>query len=344
MTETGTDSLEALYADLPQYHFQPLWTIKGALTPEPQTLLKPHLWRYELLREQLLRAGGLISAEEADRRVLTMRNPQLRPEDPPCTTDTLWAAVQMVLPGEVAPAHRHTAAALRYIIEGSGAYTIVDGQRVEMSVGDFIVTPSGCWHEHGHDGEGAMLWLDGLDLPLVHRLHTMFAQFDGRPDDHPLAPEPLRTHTVAPVRENDASSLNLLWRLADVEEALYYVADGDGDPYDDVVVEYTNPHTNGSVMPTLGAEMTLLRAGVKTDSHQHTHSVIYHVARGSGTSTVDGQVFDWKQGDTFAIPSWLPHSHANESGEDALLFSFNDKPVMDSLGLWLTKPGQPTWR
>lgn len=345
MTDTQLDSLEALYEELPAYHFKPLWTIRGALTPEPATRLVPHLWRYADVRALLLRAGGLISAEQADRRVLTMSNPGMSEGEVHCTTDTLWSAIQLVMPGEIAPAHRHTPAALRYIIEGEGAYTLVDGYRVEMSVGDFVITPSACWHEHGHDGSGPMLWLDGLDLPLVHRLHAMFAQFDGRPDDRDLPPSVLRSRAVAPRTVGDATCPTLVWPLAEVEEALRFLVD-DGapaDPYDDYVVEYRDQLTNGSVMSTLGAEMQLLRAGTQTESHRHTHSAIYHVARGAGRSTIGGQTFDWEQGDTFAIPSWTPHAHANESGEDALLFSFNDRPAMERLGLWRTEPGGSIW-
>jgi gentisate 1,2-dioxygenase len=346
MTDIQPDSLDALYEELPGFAFQPLWTIKGALTPEPPAQLAPRLWRFADARALLLRAGGLISAEDAERRVLMMRNPALAADAMPCTTDTLWAAIQLVLPGEVAPAHRHTPAALRYIIEGDGAYTLVDGYRVDMAVGDFVITPSGSWHEHGHDGEGPMFWLDGLDLALIHRLNGVFAQFQGRPDDRALPPRALRDHAVRPRAAGDATCPTLVWHLADVEEALRYLVERGAtpDPYDGFVVEYRDQGSEGSVMPTLAAEMQLLTPGMETASHRHTHSVVYHVARGTGRSTVGDEVFEWEQGDTFAIPTWVPHAHANLGEEDALLFSYNDRPVMERLDLWRSAPGDPIFR
>jgi gentisate 1,2-dioxygenase len=65
----------------------------------------------------------------------------------------MYAGLQRVLPGEVAPAHRHTQSALRWVVDGEGAYTAVDGERVTMAPGDFIITPMLTWHDHGNPGD-----------------------------------------------------------------------------------------------------------------------------------------------------------------------------------------------
>jgi gentisate 1,2-dioxygenase len=328
-------SLDDLYAALPARNVEPLWTMKGALTREPTTRMVPFKWAYADVRSLIMRAGDLISAEDADRRVLAFKNPGSAEHELARTTDTLWAAIQLVLPGEVAPPHRHTPGALRYIIEGAGGYTVVDGRRIHMEAGDFLLTPNWAWHEHGHGGNGPMIWLDGLDIPMVSTLRLIFTEFDGS-DDVVQAPstEALRVGSLRPgVALPSFDAQTLVWKLADVEEVLDAYRDTEGSPYDDLIVEYRDPHTNGPVMTTLSASMQLLRAGVTTQAHRHTSSHVYHVARGTGSSTIAGQTIQWGPGDTFALPTWAEHSHANTSSEDALLFSFSDEPAVAALGL-----------
>lgn len=329
-------SLDELYRVLPGVDCEPLWTMSGALTPEPATRMRPHLWRYDEVKSLLQRAGDLISAEDADRRVLAFRNPGTADSELARTTDTLWAALQLVLPGEVAPAHRHSPAALRYVIEGQGAYTAVDGVRYVMRPGDFLLTPNWSWHEHGHDGEGPMIWLDGLDLPLVHTLRLVFAQFgrdEAPPASRPPAPVPLRTGSIA-ATWLDRANPTFAYPLADVEAAFDELRDEEGTPFDDLLLEYRDPVTNGPVLPTISAFMQLLRPGVRTRRHRHTSSSVYHVARGHGRSVIGDRELDWGPGDTFAVPTWAEHEHVNPGSDDALLFSFSDYPVVHALGLY----------
>jgi len=337
MTETSTQigTLDELYGVLAERSYEPLWTIKGALTPEPQTQMVPFLWPYDEVRDLILQAGGLISAEEADRRVLAFKNPGTGDHEIARTTDSLWAAIQLVMPGEVAPPHRHTAAALRYIIEGEGAYTVVDGQRVEMEAGDFIVTPNWTWHEHGHEGQGPMIWLDGLDLPMVHTLHLVFADFTGSaPAANGQSTEALSSGRLLPAWNGGQTPRTLVWKLADVEAAFAELASAPGSPYDDLILEYRDPTDAGNpLMPTLTAYMQMLRPGVETQPHRHTSSAVYHVVRGSGWSEINGEKFSWGPGDTFSLPVWAEHRHANPGNSDALLFSFSDRPAVESLGL-----------
>lgn len=333
---SGVSSLEELYELLPTLHYEPLWTMTGVLTPEPVTSMQPFLWHYDEIRRLIVRAGELISAHDAERRVLAFRNPGNEPGDLARATDTLWAAMQMVLPGEVAPAHRHTAAALRYVIEGEGAYTVVDGRRYAMESGDVILTPAWAWHEHGHDGEQPMIWLDGLDIPTLHLLRLVFTEHNGAPAGAATAPASsvgLRSGELRPSWVGDGPAATVVYKLADVEATFEELREQDGSPYDDLLLEYRNPVTGGPALPTMSAAMQLLRPGVTTSTHRHTASAVYHVVRGSGSSTIDGTRLEWRQGDTFALPTWAEHSHANDGREDALLFSFSDAPLVAALGL-----------
>jgi gentisate 1,2-dioxygenase len=335
-TADSIASLDELYDVLPTRNLAPLWTMQGALTPQPVTAMVPWLWRWEEARSLLARAGDLISAEQAERRVLAYRNPGTADHEVARATDTLWAAVQMVLPGEIAPPHRHTAAALRFIIEGDRGYTVVDGDRCDMEVGDFLLTPAWTWHEHGNDGEAPMLWLDGLDLPVVGQLRALFADRPEDTEDTPPATVPstrsLRSGELLP-RTQRTPARTLTYKYVDALESFDTLRDDDGDPHDDLLLEYRDPRTGGPALPTMSAALQRLRGGVHTRPHRHTNSVVYHVAEGSGHTIVDGSRLDWAPGDTFAVPAWASHEHVNESRYAAMLFSFSDAPVLAALGL-----------
>ena len=154
------------YDRISRHDLAPLWEVLGTLVPPtPATPCVPALWKYRDIRSYVMEAGELISAAEAERRVLVLENPALRGAS--SITHTLYAGLQLILPGEIAPSHRHTQSALRFIVEGTGAYTAVDGERVTMHPGDFIITPSWTWHDHGNPGNDPVVWLDGLDVPMV---------------------------------------------------------------------------------------------------------------------------------------------------------------------------------
>jgi gentisate 1,2-dioxygenase len=338
---SGIASLDDLYRTLPAQALAPLWTMQGALTPQPVTRMAPNIWRWKDVRPLITRAGELISAQDADRRVLAYVNPGSAEHELARATDTLWAAVQLVLPGEVAPPHRHTPAALRFIIEGEDGYTIVDGDRLPMEVGDVTLTPNWTWHEHGNSGDGPMLWLDGLDVPLVTSLRAVFAEF-GRSEA--AGPPPARTTTrsmrtgeLLPLHANAPRGRTLTYKYADAMEALEALRDDEGSPHDDLLLEYRNPLTNGPALPTMSAYLQLLRPRTHTRAHRHTASVVYHVADGTGRSIIDGVRLDWSRGDTFAVPVWALHEHVNESDGDAVLFSFSDAPALEALGLLRTQ-------
>src|SRR5512138_3738932 len=166
-----------LYGRMDKHNTAPLWEVLHALIPnEPATRCKPYLWKYKDIRPYITEAGKLITAKEAIRRVLVLENPGMRGES--CITQSLYAGLQLILPGEIAPSHRHSQSALRFIVEGSGAYTAVDGERTTMRPGDFIITPSWTWHDHGNESDVPVVWLDGLDIPLIRFLDAGFAEND----------------------------------------------------------------------------------------------------------------------------------------------------------------------
>src|SRR5262245_14840910 len=171
----ATAERKAFYQRIDRENLAPLWEVLGDLVPpSPRTPCVPAHWRYAMLREHLLAAGSLITAKEAERRVLVLENPALRGAS--SITHTLYAGLQLILPGEVAPSHRHSQSALRFVVEGDGAYTAVDGERTTMHPGDFIITPSWTFHDHGNPGDVPAIWLDGLDFPIVNMFDASFAE------------------------------------------------------------------------------------------------------------------------------------------------------------------------
>ena len=338
-----TPELLAYYDELENLEAGALWTVANKIEPwQPQSASVPVLWRYRELRAHVLRSVELVTPEKAGRRVIYLNNPGRR-EVAACV-GWLYSGLQVMHPGEVASAHAHSACALRFIMEGTGAYTIVDGHKMTLGANDFVLTPNGTWHEHGVEASGTpCIWQDGLDIPLVNALEANFyvvhpdlKQAVGFPVDdmtktwgHPGLTPSTDTWTKA-------YSPLLKYEWAKTYEALStYARATDGSPFDGVMMNYVNPVTGGPVMQTIGAAMQMLRPGEATKAHRHTGSVIYQVAKGSGHSIINGKRFDWTQRDIFCVPSWAWHEHANGSmTDDACLFSFNDMPVMHALGLY----------
>jgi gentisate 1,2-dioxygenase len=336
------------YDAIQQLGAAPLWKYQRNLFPrEPKSKAVPHIWHYNLLRPYLLHFTQTLSLQEAERRVLMLVNPAL--QEPPATVNTLYAGIQVILPGETAQAHRHASAALRFIIEGSGAYTTVNGERVHMHPGDLLLTPGWHWHDHAHEGEGPMMWLDGLDYPLVNMLESGFFELYEERLQKPLVSDDVSTRQFLHGRLNptweqpqgvNSPIGNYPW--IETEKAFMAIADdAAGSIYEGVALEYTNPWTGGSVMPTIGCRVSRLRAGFHGEAHRHTASTIYYAVRGEGATVVDGTRLDWGEHDIFAVPSWAVYEHLNASSStDAVLFSFTDEPVLRALGLYRETPAK----
>jgi gentisate 1,2-dioxygenase len=338
-----TADLKAYYKDLARYEAAALWTVANKIEPwEPKSSSVPVLWRYADLREPVLRSIELVAPEKAGRRVIYLNNPGR--QDVAAACGWLYSGLQVMKPGEVASAHQHSASALRFIMEGKGAYTIVDGHKMTLGENDFVLTPNGSWHEHGIEADGTeCIWQDGLDIPLVNALEANFYAV------HPDLKQPVTYAVDDATLSWGAPGLQpalqdwqkpysplLKYEWAPTYEALTKFAKAtDGSPFDGVLMNYVNPQTGGPVMQTIGASMQMLRPGEKTRAHRHTGSSIYQCAKGEGYSIIAGKRFDWKKRDIFCVPSWAFHEHGNASqSEDACLFCFNDLPVMNALGLY----------
>jgi gentisate 1,2-dioxygenase len=316
-----------------------LWELASQMTPHPQPQMIAHMWRWSQLKSIVDESGSAVPVGE-ERRALQLFNPGLGGRW--ATTNNLIAAVQVLLPGEVARAHRHTPTAIRFIIEGAGAYTAVDGERVYMAPGDLILTPSWAWHDHGNETGERVVWMDGLDIPLIQSLEAMFFQFYSArqvPSTRsPNASKQLHGHThLSPtwVKEKPQTSPLLLYSWDQTWEALNALRRQDGSLFDGVALEYRHPQTGGPVMPTMACWVQLLRPGVQTMAHRHTGSAVYYVVQGEGATVIDGQRFIWGKGDIIALPPWARHEHANTSrSNDAVLFSIQDSPVLEALGLY----------
>jgi gentisate 1,2-dioxygenase len=316
-----------------------LWNLDHAERPaEPRTRVKPHLWKWHDIYDSLVQAKEKISVTRGnvERRVIRLVNPGMA--DTEMTSHTLLLSFQLIQPGEIAPAHRHSMAAIRFILQGRGAYTNVDGRKMVMQDGDLILTPQGCWHEHAHEGDENMVWIDGLDVPLVQALQQI--SFDPYKQGRLRVNEAIDPTSyygmTRPVGDPAAAMPRVLhyhWR--DTYRTLQNLARAENNPYDGVFLEFVDPKTGGPTLPTMSCRIQMLRPGEKTRSHRHTSTAIYHAFRGSGTTMINGQPFQWQKGDTFIVPLWHWHEHANGSStEEALLFSMHDDPILQAFGLY----------
>lgn len=342
ISEGNSVRSEDAYRGLAALDAAPLWRYLGDLfRPEPEPLAVPIVWKYKPLREYAMYFADTLPIEDALRRVLMLVNPGL--QEPPATVNTLYAGIQVLLPGEQAPAHRHTSNAFRFVIEGSGVYTTVDGERVHMRPGDLLITAGWQWHDHFHAGEAPMMWLDGLDYPLTNMLEAGF--YEPYPDtfQKSTAPDDISTRQIIHGRLNptwvrqDTSSTpigNYPW--SETERALMAIGDDvDGCEYDGVALEYSNPITGGPVLPTISCQIQRLRPGFIGRPRRRTPSVICHVVRGAGRTIVGETALEWGENDVFAIPGWMPYQHFNDSrDEDIVLFTYSNKPVMSALNLY----------
>ena len=333
-----TDERKAFYARIDRHNLTPLWETLGVLVPpHPSPACVPALWRYRDVRPYLMEAGSLISAKEAERRVLVLENPGLRGAS--SITHSLYAGLQLILPGEVAPSHRHTQSALRMVIEGQGAYTAVDGERTTMHPGDFIITPSWTFHDHGNPGDGPVVWLDGLDIPMVAFFDTGFAERFPE-ESQPVAKaegDALARYgaNLLPLEYEAGSATTPIFNYpyARTREALQKIRrNGDPHPSHGFKMQYVNPATGGYPMPTIGAFVQLLPSGFAGRPSRATDGTVYCVIEGRGRSRVGDQSFAWEAHDVFVVPSWC--SVAHEATDDAVLFSYSDRPAQKALGLW----------
>ena len=364
-TQFAVEQQAALSQEAAALSMVAFWDVRDDIEPtEPRPRVHPHVWKWRDIEPKLRRSADAIPLEQAERRALLCSNPGLSPK--PYMTDTILAAYSLYNPGEQAPVHKHTPSASRFLLEGTGGFTTVDGEKCMMSRGDLILTPNGTWHDHGNDGEEPIIWMDVLDLPLVESLNNSIFEFDyaeidaqsntgepqlratqniRHPDDHstrlyaqggmvPLFGE--RT------RGGAGSSPMLIYRGSDTRAQLNRLSDYPGDPCDGIIIEFVDPLTGGSVMSTLSYRAQLLRPGERTQTHRHTSSTMYCVMEGSGVTYVNGTALHWERNDAFCVPGWAWHAHENQMPEDAVLYSVTDAPTLKKLGLYREEVENPT--
>jgi gentisate 1,2-dioxygenase len=333
-----TEERRAFYERLDRANTAPLWQSMARIIPaEPTPSCIPAVWRYEDLRPLLMESAGLLTTQEAERRVLMLENPGVRGQSR--ITGSLYAGLQLIMPGETARTHRHTACALRFIVEGTGAFTAVNGERTTMHPGDFILTPSWTWHDHGNPGNEPTVWLDGLDIPLVNTFDTSFAMH------YEVETQPVtRTEGDSSARygmgmmpvdyaPSGLASPIFNYPYARSRETLDWLSRNSPlDPKHGIKLQYSNPANGGSPMPTIGAFVQLLPKGFRGKVSRATDATVYCVVEGTGRTIIGDETIAWGPHDVFLSPSWYPVSHEAEA--ESVLFSFSDRPAQKALGLW----------
>ena len=341
--------IEQLYSDFESENLIPLWTEIGELMPfTPQPQIVPHVWRWNTLLPLAERAGDLIPVGRGgERRAIALANPGLK--GLPYATPTLWCAIQYLGGHEVAPEHRHSQNAFRFVVEGEGVWTVVNGDPVAMRRGDFLLTPGWNFHGHHNETDQPMAWIDGLDIPFVHYTDTAFFEFgtdrvtdDSTPDIS--RSEKLWCHPgVRPLSqlENTVSSPIGAYRWEHTDAALNHQLELEAAGFPATVemghaaIRYINPTTGGDVMPTIRAEFHRLAQGVTTTTKREVGSRVFQVFEGTGTFVIEGEETQVAKGDLVVVPSWAALSLATDTGLD--LFAFGDQPIIERLGFARTQ-------
>nr|ADZ54052.1 gentisate 1,2-dioxygenase [Paenibacillus sp. NyZ101] len=328
--------------EIEKYHLGPLWNaIPDLMHKQPTPQAVPYLWKWETLYAKLMEASEIFTPDRGgERRAIYLQNPGLTYRQPwgwASTTHTLYAAVQLILPGETAPSHRHTQSALRFIMRGEGAYSIVQGERIFMEEGDFLTTPGGLWHGHAHPGSQPMIWMDCLDIPTIYAIGGTFSESYPEKIEQPKVPDNYSAQRyeggmVRPIADRKSQVAPLgSFKWPQTLAALEGLSRFEPDPYDGYAVEFINPSNGRTANPNIASWMQKLPAGFHSKAHRHTSSTIYQVFKGSGYTVINGIRYDWSQGDFLVVPNWAWHEHV--ASEDAYLFSVSDLPIMEKFDL-----------
>jgi len=351
-------ALEQLYRGFESELLVPLWTEIGDLMPRhPRSKAVPHLWRWDRLVELASEAGRIVPVGRGgERRAIALANPALGGR--PFATPTLWAAIQYLMPGEDAPEHRHSQHAFRFVVEGEGVWTVVNGDPVRMSRGDFLPQAGWNWHSHHNAASAPMAWIDGLDIPFSYYTESQFFEF-GRErvsTTEKATPERSRSERLwghpglRPLSQPEAPTATplLAYRWVDTDRALadQLALEDEGHPATlspgHAAVRFTNPSNGRDVLPTMRTEMHRIRQGASTAVQREVGSSVYQVFEGSGTAKVGEQQWSVKRGDMFVVPSWQPFAaHCDADSQGTLdLFRFSDGPIFEALHAHRTQSGE----
>lgn len=336
MTTTApTKSVEKFDEELAALSIEGFWKTIGVMPSEPKPRGDGFLWCWRDVYPKLVEASQLVDLEDgAERRSLRLCTPGMPWK---ATTDTIHSSIQMVLPGEVARAHRHSAGAFRFVIQGSGGYTTVNGERYLMEPADLILTPQTCWHDHGNPSAEPMVWLDVLDYPFVRMLNAIFYEAYNDRKQEVVRPDGYVRRTAGAVRppglKAPRTGFPYHYKGAETIATLREMSDTEADPFDSVTLDYVNPVDGGPTMPTNQCRLHRLPRGFRGRRHRHTWSSIYHVVDGEGETVVGDKVLRWGPRDTFSVPAWQWHEHRRSKQGDAILFSVSDDPIFRTFAL-----------
>ncbi|MHB9849078.1 cupin domain-containing protein [Streptomyces krungchingensis] len=334
VVDTAEVAFDELCGALAARDLKGLWS-RPPLQPEPRPMTRAHLWRWDTVAPLAKQAGQVLDLQGGDgqRRALQFCNPGLKAG----TTEALFGAYQYLEAGETAPAHRHSPAAIRFMMTGSSVYTTVDGDACWMEPGDLVLTPNWAWHDHTNKSDQPAVWLDVIDVVLVATLESVFFE------DHPVGMQELIGHGVSEQMFvgpglQDASALAstkpysplLRYPYVQADAALEALHDLNGGQ--SVTLEYKNPVTGGPAIPTITCQMTRIYPGGPTPPRRQTGGRIHTVFRGRGRSVIGGMEFEWGPGDVFVVPSWVPVEH--EVTETADVFIGSDQAVLEALHLY----------
>lgn len=352
-----TPALDALYRGFERELLVPLWyQIGNLMPPEPRSRATAHLWRWQRLKALAAEAGRIVPVGRGgERRAIALANPSLGGQ--PYATPTLWAAIQYLLPGEDAPEHRHSQHAFRFVVEGEGVWTVVDGDPVRMSRGDFLPQAGGHWHAHHNAAREPMAWIDGLDIPFSYYTESQFFE-PGRErisSEEKTTPDRSRAERLwghpglrpVAVRVTPVATPLLAYRWADTDRALteQLALEAEGHPVTlspgHAAVRFTNPASGGDVLPTIRAEMHRIRAGGASASRREVGSSVYQVFDGAGRVSVGDRHWQVERGDLFVVPSWVPFRAMAQAGAALDLFRFCDAPIYEALKAWREQVDEP---
>ena len=341
----------ATLADLPneyvsaleQKNLVPLWpSLRDVMPPEtPRPRTQAICWQFQDIRPLLLQAGELTPIEKAERRVLVLANPG-HGLDNMRASSIIYLGMQLLLPGEWAPSHRHTPNAVRLIVEGEGAYTTVEGEKCPMEHGDLILTPSGMWHEHGHDGDKEVIWLDVLDLPLVYYAEATYVQGSAGQATHKIATESVYGGGIVPSKHftrSHSSTPIMRYKWADAKAALESIAAVEPDS-EIVQIAYVNPETGDDCQKIIGYSAIMLRPNESVRLPRRSSAMVFHIIDGAVEVVADDKRFAMKRADTSCAPCFAHVTLINLRDEASFVFVADEAPFQKKLGLYSERERQ----
>jgi gentisate 1,2-dioxygenase len=327
-------SLAELNRLMEEKHLKGYWTRGETPSYEPSAAMQPFHWKWADIEPVLDGAAKYVDIEHAFRRNIGLDNPTGR-------SKTINMGMQLILPHEKARAHRHTAEAIRFVIEGNGkVWSTVEGEALVMEPGDLILTPNWTWHDHVNESSERVVWVDGLNAAIAGYLQLSFREDYSKPQQPVESPAEFSRHASALARASwlkpSSSTPGVPYRYpwSETEKNLNVLKNTSGDPCDGIFLRYVNPWHGGPTLPFISCAIQLLTPGMKTRAHRHTSVGYYHVARGSGATRAGDADIHWNKKDFFVVPPWSWHQHENTGSEDAILFSMSDEAFLRPLGLY----------